>query len=63
MAHADELTERALDTTLPEDIKEALLEGQSGDWLLAGGRVQVKRDEWPTGRGYEIHFIITENKA
>lgn len=59
MNYSDELTRKALGVPLPDEIKGDILQGYVGQWNLEGASLELKRDEWPTGRGYELHFIIS----
>lgn len=52
------LTRRALGGQLPDEIFDALMLGKSGKWRVGKNRVEILREEWPSGRGYEIKFLI-----
>jgi hypothetical protein len=52
------LTRRALGLELPGETITALLVGRSGKWKVGQGRIEVIREDWPTGKGYEVKFLI-----
>lgn len=54
------LSRSATGNDLPPGILSALSEGRAA--LEASGRFQheVKRIDWPTGRGYEVHYVTTK---
>jgi hypothetical protein len=58
LAAAHELLKASLGQTLPEEAATAIENGQPKSWVINGAAVEVKRDDWPTGKGYEVHFII-----
>lgn len=53
-----ELVEKSLGKKLPSEIVHALNSG--GSLVLSREEInyEVRRSDWPTGKGYEIHFII-----
>lgn len=53
-----ELTKRALNAELLDEVVAALLAGQPGKWKAGKSRIEVIREDWPTGKGYEVKFII-----
>ena len=55
---ADLLTQKALGAKLPDTIRDALTAGKAASTKVAGTSLQVIRLNWPTGKGYEIKFII-----
>lgn len=55
---SDLLTKRALGSKLSPDVLEALLLGQTGEWKAGENQILVRRKDWPSGRGYELRFII-----
>lgn len=48
------LTKRALKRDLPDDVLAAVAKGRSAKWELG----VVVREEFPSGRGYQVSFII-----
>lgn len=66
------LAQRALKQELPEAVLRALIGGHAGDegvlqaltagrageWKVGNTNLKVFREDWPTGRGYEVKFII-----
>ncbi|WP_420125272.1 hypothetical protein [Longimicrobium sp.] len=57
--HASKLTQNALGQPLPTAAVDAIRKGVAGEWSMAGATLRVVRDDWPTGRGYELHFTIS----
>lgn len=52
------LASKILGVALPSAAINALKSGTQGSWKVGQNTVSVKRDNWPTGKGYEIHFVI-----
>lgn len=48
--YGEELAKRALDTNLPENIKAAIMAGKPGNWQVKDAMIELKRDDWPTGK-------------
>jgi hypothetical protein len=55
---SSELTQKAIGNSLPDAAAISITQGKPGRWMVGGYLVEVIREEWPTGKGYEIHFII-----
>ncbi|OPA86300.1 hypothetical protein BFW87_26540 [Pseudomonas fluorescens] len=55
---AEKLTQKALGAALPASIKKAIALGQPQVAAVGTGSVEVLREEWPTGKGYEVHVIM-----
>jgi hypothetical protein len=55
---AEALLKKALNVALPKQAKEAILTGSNGKWKVGNSDISVTRIEWPTGKGYEIKFIV-----
>lgn len=53
------LSLKATGYELPDGIQSALFSSHSLIDDYRGFRHEVKRDDWPAGKGYEIHYIIT----
>lgn len=41
------------------DITSAITDGKEGDWSVEGWKVSSVKKTWPTGKGYELSFILT----
>lgn len=52
------LSVKLLGAQLPDDIKIAISKGIPKNAVLGTGSVEVVKDAWPTGRGYELQVII-----
>ncbi|WP_330565861.1 DUF6030 family protein [Pseudomonas yamanorum] len=55
---AEKLASKALGAPLPASIKKAIVLGQPETAEVGTGTVEVLRDEWPTGKGYEVHVVM-----
>lgn len=52
------LSTKLLGAPLPANIKAAIDKGIPKSAVVGSGSVEVVKDVWPTGRGYEIQVII-----
>ncbi|MDD3294528.1 MAG: hypothetical protein PHG20_07575 [Geobacteraceae bacterium] len=52
------LTKKALNANLPHAVMKSITSGKSGTWKLKNTSIKVRRENWPTGKGHEIKFII-----
>lgn len=55
---AEVLLNKALNVPLPQQVREAILAGNSGKWQIGIANVSVTRIDWPTGKGYEVKLLI-----
>lgn len=55
---AGTLATAALGAPLPSDAVAALKAGKAESWTVAGAPVSAVRDDWPTGRGFEVSVVI-----
>jgi hypothetical protein len=58
---AKALSFKATGSDLPPSVLSAISAGRSAVEISGSFRHEVKREDWPTGRGYEIHYIITKS--
>jgi len=58
LEYGNQLTQKALGQSLPKGTQEAVLKGKPGEWTLVGSKIKVIRNDWPTGKGYEIMLSI-----
>ncbi|HYH82028.1 MAG TPA: hypothetical protein VEX86_19635, partial [Longimicrobium sp.] len=56
---ASNLTQNALGQPLPPEAMDAIRKGVAGEWSVGSATLRVVREDWPTGRGYELHFTIS----
>ncbi|MFC6327992.1 hypothetical protein [Alloalcanivorax gelatiniphagus] len=61
IAASKALSFKAAGGDLPPGVLSALSAGRSTSEVSGEFKHEVKRDDWPTGRGYEIHYIITKS--
>lgn len=57
---AKTLSKKAINYDLPQNIITCLQTGKAGTWKHGKYTIKVTRDNFPSGRGYEIHFKIEE---
>ncbi|CCI21641.1 GUN4 domain protein [Microcystis aeruginosa PCC 9808] len=57
--YSDSLMQSATGMDLPDIIKTAIISGVSQEYTTDSFIIKVFRDDWPTGRGYAIKFIIS----
>ena len=55
------LSLKATGSDLPPTILSALSAGRSAVEVSGAFQHEVKREDWPTGRGYETHYIVTKS--
>lgn len=55
---SEKLSLKALGVPLPNSIKKAIASGQPLMVAAGSGAIEVFRDNWPTGKGYEVHVIM-----
>lgn len=60
MAYSDELALKALGEGLRPEMKDAIIDGRPAAYTVEGLFVELKREAWVTGRGYDMKFIITQ---
>jgi hypothetical protein len=58
LVSSQQLTQKALSAALPKDVSSAITSGKAGKWTVGKGDVELKREDFPTGKGYELHYII-----
>ncbi|MFQ6345984.1 hypothetical protein EXW72_10245 [Pseudomonas sp. BCA14] len=52
------LSQKALGAKLPVVITKAIMSGQPATSEAGSGVINVLRDDWPNGKGYEIHVLM-----
>lgn len=55
---AEALTAKALGAPVPAEVARALSSGKAGTWAVHATRIEVRRDDWPTGKGYSVHYVL-----
>lgn len=55
---SENLLRKAERTNLPSTIRDSILAGKSGAWDVGGSSVELKREDWATGKGYELRLIL-----
>ena len=55
---SEKLSLEALGAPLPNSIKKAIVLGQPLTAAAGTGTIEVVRDNWPTGKGYEVQVIM-----
>lgn len=57
-AAAVSLSPKMLGVPLPTEVRKAIAQGKPASAIAGSGRVEVIRDDWPTGKGYELQVIM-----
>lgn len=60
LRYSEILYQKALSEELPPKIKTSVINGESGRWDSHNVTAELSRDDWATGKGYELRFTITE---
>ncbi|WP_017346424.1 hypothetical protein [Pantoea sp. A4] len=55
---SEKLSLEALGAKLPDSIKKAISLGQPLTAKVGTGTIDITRDDWPSGKGYEIKVIM-----
>lgn len=55
---AEALSIKATGQQLTAPLREAIQQGKRSSAKLGGSAVEVTRDDWPTGRGYDVQITI-----
>lgn len=58
LSASQKLSQRALGAPLPKSIIDLITQGESGSEKVGKGSVQVVREDWPTGKGYEVQVMM-----
>lgn len=58
LAASKKLSERALGASLPDSAVTLIKRGEQGTVKVGSGVVEVVREDWPTGKGYEVHVMM-----
>jgi hypothetical protein len=58
LSSSQELAQKSLSDPLPKDVSSAITSGKAGKWTIGKADVELKREDFPTGKGYELHFLI-----
>ncbi|MFJ7311804.1 hypothetical protein ACIQVE_03370 [Pseudomonas sp. NPDC098747] len=58
LAASDKLSQRALGASLPAPVIALIKRGEHGSAKVGKGVVEVVREDWPTGKGYEVHVMM-----
>lgn len=58
IAASEKMAQRALGGKLPKSVTSAIDWGRSTSELVGSGTIEVFRDDWPSGKGYEVHVIM-----
>lgn len=41
-----------------DEVYKSLIAGKPGGWKAGKNQIEIIRDDWHTGTGYEVKFII-----
>lgn len=59
---AKTLTKNAIHSNLSPEIIQALENYKTGIWDISGYTIEIKQEDWVTGLGSSVYFIISKNK-
>ena len=60
ISESESLAVKATGKEIPELILKAMSLDEPAEEIIDGIHHEVKRGDWPTGRGYEVHYILTK---
>ena len=63
LASGEKLVLKATGNPLPHAARKAIIRGGSGVWQIGPATVRLKREDYPTGRGYSLDLLIEWKKA
>lgn len=52
------LIKKATGQPIPKQIKTAIEQGKGGEWKVGAAKVKIVREEFPSGKGYDLSLII-----
>jgi hypothetical protein len=55
---AKALTQQALNTSLPKAAEQAITAGKPWQGTVKAATLDLTREDWPTGKGYDLKFLI-----
>jgi hypothetical protein len=55
---AKRLTHEALNTPLPQAVQQAIAAGKPWRGMVKAATLELVRDDWPTGKGYDLNFLV-----
>lgn len=58
LSSSEELSVKLAAEKLPQTIKDAITGGKPMKTKVGQATIEVERDDWPTGKGYELHVIF-----
>jgi hypothetical protein len=44
------------------DMHCAVENGKAGKWTLGKAKIEVEREDWSTGKGYEMSYIVRKSE-
>jgi hypothetical protein len=59
---ANRLTQEALHTPLPKAAEQAIATGKPWQGTVKTATLELVRDDWPTGKGYTLDFLVRPNQ-
>jgi hypothetical protein len=59
---AKRLTQEALHTPLPKAAEQAIATGKTWQGTVKTATLELVRDDWPTGKGYTLDFLVRPNQ-
>lgn len=60
--YSQKLTEKALGEKMPPEAQTAIQNGKAGKWTVGEAKLEVEREDWSTGKGYEMSYILQKSE-
>lgn len=58
LQYSDQLTQKALGVPMPKAARSAISSGKAGKWTIGKANVELVRENWATGKGYELKYFL-----
>jgi hypothetical protein len=62
LQYSEELTQKALGVPMSKDARSAISSGKAGKWTIGKAKVELARENWATGKGYELKYILRKDE-
>lgn len=58
LRYSKSLYQKILKQQMPQKIGNTIIQGYSGKWTVQNITIELLRDDWPSGKGYSLKFVI-----
>lgn len=58
LQYGKQLTQKALNEPMPKGAETAITQGKSGKWSIGKATVELVREDWGTGKGYDLKYFL-----